>query len=145
MRANGYQNYLEHEVLEANPLRLVQLLYRGSLNSIAAARRHLRDGDIAARSRCIGKAMAIVTELTLSLDAERGGDLGKNLDNLYGYIQKLLIQANFEQRDAPLAEAERLLSTLLEAWTTCGTAATCQDFSQQSKREESYRPVACCD
>jgi len=119
MRNNGYQNYFEDAVLEANPLKLVELLYRGALDSIAAAKRYLRLGDIRARSRAISKAMAIVTELSLSLDHKDGGEVSRNLAELYGYIEKLLIQSNVAQCEPPLAEAERLLSTLLEGWTRC--------------------------
>jgi flagellar protein FliS len=86
------------------------------LDSITSARRYLKLGDIRARSRAISKAMAIVTELSLSLNHPAGGDVSKNLDELYGYVQTLLIQANVEQSDPPLAEVERLLSTLMEAW-----------------------------
>ena len=119
MRTNRYQNYLDDEVLTAQPVRLIQLLYRGALDSITSARRHLKLGDIRARSRAISKAMAIVTELSLSVDHTAGGDLSKNLAELYGYTQNLLIQANVKQCDPPLEEAERLLSTLLEAWEGC--------------------------
>ena len=63
--------------------------------------------------------MAIVTELSFSLNHETGGEVSRNLAELYGYIEKLLIQANFEQCEPPLAEAERLLSTLLEGWIHC--------------------------
>jgi flagellar protein FliS len=76
----------------------------------------LKLGDIRARSRSVSKAMAIVTELSLSLNHTVGGDLSKNLAELYAYTEKLLIQGNQEQSDPPLAEAERLLSTLLEGW-----------------------------
>jgi flagellar protein FliS len=119
MPNNRYQNYFEDEVLEANPLKLIELLYRGALDSIAAAKRYLRLGDIRARSRAISKAMAIVTELSLSLNHQDGGEISRNLAELYGYIEKLLIQANVEQCEPPLAEAERLLSTLLEGWIRC--------------------------
>ena len=119
MGNNGYQTYFEDEVAEANPLKLVELLYRGALDSIAAARRYLRLGDIRARSRAISKAMAIVTELSLSLNHKDGGEVGRNLAELYGYIERLLIQSNVEQCEPPLVEAERLLSTLLEGWTRC--------------------------
>jgi flagellar protein FliS len=122
MSNNGYQNYFEDEVVEANPLRLVELLYRGALDSIAAARRYLRLGDIRARSRAISKAMAIVTELSLSLNHKDGGEVSRNLAELYGYIERLLIQSNVEQCEPPLVEAERLLSTLLEGWTRCAQA-----------------------
>jgi len=119
MPNNRYQNYFEDEVLEANPLKLVELLYRGALDSIAAAKRYLRLGDIRARSRAINKAMAIVTELALSLNHRDGGEVSRNLAELYGYIEKLLIQANVEQCEPPLTEAERLLATLLEGWARC--------------------------
>lgn len=126
MSNNGYHNCLEDEVLEANPLKLVELLYRGALDSIAAARRHLRLGDIRSRSRAITKAMAIVTQLSLSLNHQDGGEISRNLAELYGYIERLLIQANVEQCEPPLVEAERLLSALLEGWTHC---AQCQPAS----------------
>jgi flagellar protein FliS len=119
MRTNRYQNYNEEEILTAGPIRLIQLLYRGALDSIISARRYLKLGDIRARSRAISKAMTIITELSLSLDHTAGGDLSKNLAELYAYTQTLLIQANVKQSDPPLAEAERLLSTLLEAWQEC--------------------------
>ena len=123
MPTNRYQDHLEDEILTANPVQLIQLLYRGALDSITSARRYLKLGDIRARSRAISKAMAIVTELSLSLDHTTGGDLSKNLAELYAYAEKLLIEANVEQSDPPVAEAERLLSTLLEGWPSEKQAA----------------------
>ena len=117
MPLNRYKNYLEDEVLDANPLQLIEMLYRGALESIAAAKRHLRSRDIRARSVAISKAMAIVTELSLSLNHREGGEISANLAALYGYIEKLLIRANAEQCEPPLSEAEALLSTLLEGWS----------------------------
>lgn len=145
MRTNDYKNYLEHEVLEAHPVKLVQLLYRGALDSIASARRHLREGDIRARSQSITKAMLIVTELSSSLDVEHGGDLSRNLRDLYAYVQRLLIKANFEQREPPLIEAERLLFTLHEAWTECRAGEPDRETLESDQPEShDYKPVACC-
>jgi flagellar protein FliS len=118
-----YPTYLDEEVLNATPLKFVQLLYRAAMDSIASARRYLRLGDIRARSQAISKAMRIVTELSLSLDKKAGGELSKNLAALYSYVVSLLIKANSEQRDPPLAEAERLLGTLAEAWEICAQSA----------------------
>jgi flagellar protein FliS len=117
MRVNGYQTCFDDEVREASPLKLILLLYKAALDSIASARRYLRAKDIRARSRAITKAVTIVNELSFSLNHEDEGGLSRNLANIYAYIGKLLIRANFEQCEPPLLEAERLLSTLLEAWT----------------------------
>jgi flagellar protein FliS len=122
MRNNGYQNYFDNEVLAASPLQLIQMLYGAALDSIAAARRHIRHNDVRARTRAINKALGIVTELSQCLNYEAGGALSRNLAGLYAYIVRLLIQANIKQIEAPLAEAESLMSTLAEAWRACTPA-----------------------
>ena len=120
------------------------MLYRGAVDSITTARRYLKLGDIRARSGAISKAMAIVTELSLSLDHTTGGDLSKNLAELYAYAEKLLIQANREQSDPPLAEAERLLSTLLEGWESRIVADQQAEANGASAEDRTaYRPVSC--
>jgi flagellar protein FliS len=151
MPTNAYQNYFENELQETSPLRLVEILYCSALDAIASARRHLRAGDISARSRCITKAMAIITELSISLNREAGGEISRNLAGLYAYSEKLLIQANFEQREQPLEEVERLLSTLLEAWAVCVRAQHANERTENDKSvanekklaSEDYEPVSC--
>jgi flagellar protein FliS len=134
MRTNGYQTYLENDVLSASPLRLIQMMYAAALDSISSARRSVRAGDIRARSRAITKAMRIVTELSRCLNREAGGDLSQNLANVYGYVLKLLIDANVKQSEKPLAESECLLSTLAEAWTRCAPPQS-ESVSRQSEVE----------
>jgi flagellar secretion chaperone FliS len=119
MRNHGYQSYFDNEVLAASPLKLVQLLYAAALDSIAAARRHLHRGDIQARVRAINKTLRIVAELSRCLNHEMGGDLSRSLAGLYTYVIRRLIEANAAQKEAPLADAERLLSMLEEAWRSC--------------------------
>jgi flagellar secretion chaperone FliS len=115
---NGYQNYFDNEILGADPLKLVQLMYRGALDAVGCARLHLRAGNIRERSRAITRAMAIVHELSCTLDHARGGEVSKNLAGLYDYIERQLINGNSQQTERPLKEAEQLLLTLLEAWET---------------------------
>jgi len=112
----------EKKLLAANRLRLVELLYCAALDSIIAARQSLRLGDTRSRSQAIQKATEIVTELTFSLNHESDGDLSRNLAELYGHTQKLLMEANARQSEPLLSEAERLLSTLLDAWVSCSEA-----------------------
>lgn len=123
MTPNTRQQYLHNEILSADPIQLVRLLYKGALKSIAEARALLRAGDIRGRSREVMKAHAILTELAQSLDHARGGELSRNLAALYDYVQCRLLDANFRQRDEPFAEAESLLRTLLEGWEQCQIVA----------------------
>ena len=138
MRTNGYQSYVDEEVLAANPRKLVLLLYSAALDSIASARRYLRLGDIRARSRAINKAMRIVTELSLSLSGSQHPELTGSLAELYAYVETLLIRANTGQCDPPLAEAERLLGTLASAWE-----AESESIPGPLVAEEASLPVSC--
>jgi flagellar secretion chaperone FliS len=140
---NGYKNYLDQEVLTANPLGLVELLYRGALDAIGSARRYLKAGDIRARSRAITKAMEIVTELARSLNPTAGPELVTSLADLYRYTLTLLIEANTKQADAPLAEAERLLGTLAEAWKNCSVEVNSRLSKESQETSEEYQPVSC--
>jgi flagellar protein FliS len=123
MQPFGYENNLKCEVMSASPVGLIQMLCHGALDALKEARSYLRTGDIALRSRKISKAQAILVELAVSLDRARGGEIAVQLSDLYAYMQQRLIEANFRQADEPLAETERLLGTLTDAWDQCGTEA----------------------
>ena len=114
--------YLESQVLTADPLELVRLLYRAALDAARSARDHLAAGRIAERSRQISKAHSILSQLSLSLDSARGGTLSRSLAELYDYMQRRLLEANLRQKAEPLVEVERLMTTLLEGWEQIRTA-----------------------
>ena len=108
--------YFEHMILSASPVELVRLLYQRALASVADAREHLRAGRIKERAQAISRAYAILSELMIALDAEKAPEIARNLRRLYCYMQERLIEANSKQKEAPLEETGRLLSTLADAW-----------------------------
>jgi flagellar protein FliS len=111
--------YVENEVLNVQPLELVCLLYSKAIEKLSQARVHLAAGRVQQRSEAIGRAMEIVAELQGSLNAEAGGEIARNLDRLYVYVQERLVEANAQQIEAPLAESVGLLTTLYEGWKEC--------------------------
>jgi flagellar protein FliS len=137
MAYTHYDRYLETEVLTADPLKLVNILYRAALEAVGAARRHLAAGEIRERSRKINRTWAILHELRRSLDAERGGEISRSLRDLYVYMQGRLIEANARQQDPPLAEVQQLLTTLQEGWlAAAGRISGAPDPNLQK-----YQPV----
>lgn len=116
MSRTVFGRYLEAEVLHADPIKLVDLLYRGAVEAIAEARRHLKSGEIGQRSRRITQAYEILDELARSLDHQNGAEISRNLESLYRYMQGRLLEANSKQTEPQLVEVERLLATLREAW-----------------------------
>ena len=114
-----YRNaYLETEVLSANPVQLIEMLYRGAIQALREALVAIESGDILERSRSLTRAQTILAELAQSLDHTQGGKLSRDLAELYDYMQRRLGQANYEQLAGPVREVQVLLVTLLEAWTS---------------------------
>jgi flagellar protein FliS len=140
MPNSAYEKYRETEILAADPLKLVELLYRAAIQSITDAREHLRSGEIRERSNAISKAAAILSELMQSLDHDRGGEITRNLAELYDYMQRQLLKANMEQIESPLTEVNQLLNTLLEAWQACSAATV---IVQKKPSETQHAPIAC--
>jgi flagellar secretion chaperone FliS len=112
----AHSAYLESRILTADPLELIRLMYEAAISEVRDARLHLANGDIRARSQAISKACAILIELTVALDRKAGGEYAERLADLYGYMSRQLMEANFRQREEPLAEVLGLLATLIENW-----------------------------
>lgn len=108
--------YVENQILSADPMGLVRLLYQGAIDSLLQAASFFSEGKIQERSAAISKAMQIVVELQTSLNMDAGGEIAQRLAQLYAYIQERLVEANAEQKMPPLQEAIKLLNILYGGW-----------------------------
>ncbi|MDD1974991.1 flagellar export chaperone FliS [Pseudomonas tussilaginis] len=104
----------------ASPHRLVQMLMQGGLDRIAQAKGAMARNDIAQRGILIGKAIGIVGGLREGLDLENHADSLTELDNLYSYMSKRLVEANVQNDPEILNEVARLLITVKEGWDAIG-------------------------
>ncbi len=114
---------VEGQVTDADGHRLVMLLFEGAMERINAARAALEAGNLARKGELIGKAVTILGGLRETLDFEAGGELAENLDRLYDYIQRRLLQAHVKNDPAGMTEAVELLRPLAEAWAAIPEAA----------------------
>lgn len=114
---NAYSNVdLVSAVNSASPLQLILLLYDGAIGSLATAKGHMQDMKFAEKGRLISKAIGIIEGLRAVLDQERGGEISKNLNNLYEYMKHRLTIANLKNDPEGPAEVIRLLNDLRSAW-----------------------------
>jgi flagellar secretion chaperone FliS len=114
--ANRVSVYLEQEILSANSLHLIHILYQSAITELRDARRNLAAREIASKCANISKACRLIGELLSVLDLNAGGELADNLKALYEYMLSRLLQANLRNLDEPMAEVIALLSTLDEGW-----------------------------
>lgn len=107
---------VETGVQDASPHRLIEMLLDGALSKIAAAGGHLKRGETAQKGANISWAISIIGGLKGSLDMQAGGTLAANLEALYDYAGRRLLEANVRNDDKALAEVYGLLSEIRSAW-----------------------------
>ena len=103
-------------VTDADPHRLIQLLLNGALERVNMAKGKIEAKDYAAKGNLIGKSIEIVSALRGSLDFEKGGELAGNLEALYDYIERGLLEASVRNDPEKLEEMAGLLRTIKEGW-----------------------------
>lgn len=116
MISNPYSGQLEQQVLCADPIELVGIMFEHLVASVMEARRSLLAGDRVARGRSIAKALGLLGELSRSLDVQQGGELARTLQQLYAFVADRLVQAQTLQLERPLSEAAQTLRPLRDAW-----------------------------
>ncbi len=103
-------------VEEATPHRLIQMLLDGALARIASARGFMARGEVAKKGEHLGRAISIIEGLRVSLDRQHGGALAANLDSLYEYMGRRLVEANLSDDVAVLTEVHGLLQEIKAGW-----------------------------
>lgn len=120
--ASAYQRVgIETAVSQASPYQLVNLLLEGFVKAVSLARVAMARGDIAQKGQQISKAVRFIDEgLKPALNLEKGGDLARNLNGLYGYCVLRLTHANLHNDDAALAEVLRIIEPVAQGWKEMG-------------------------
>jgi flagellar protein FliS len=116
------QSYQHHAVLTAPPEQLVVMLYDGAVKFL---RQTVAAMGIDAHDRAntsLRRAEAIIDELMVTLDHERGGEIAAGLRDLYLFCRRHLNEARMERAPRKVEEVAGLLSELRDSWAHIATA-----------------------
>jgi len=112
---------LETGVAAASPHKLVVMLYDGVIVALLSAINNIKAANIAAKGAALSKAITIIDNgLRAALDKQAGGEIAENLDALYDYMSRRLLQANIRNDIAIVEEVHTLMADLREAWVQIG-------------------------
>jgi flagellar protein FliS len=126
---------LESRANSSAGVDLVILLMEGVLDRIKLAKLAIGQRDISQKVKHLNKALEIISEgLRAHLDVAAGGEIARNLDDLYAYCSVRLLHANARNDVAALDEISNLLNPLLGAWTAIRGGAN-DDVAVQSLAE----------
>ncbi|XKH01317.1 flagellar export chaperone FliS [Marinobacter nauticus] len=117
---NGLQAYqrvnTQTSITDADPHKLIQLLYNGAIERINMAKARMQVKDYAGKAKLINKAIEIIGSLRGFLDFEKGGELAARLEALYDYMENTLFSASTHNDVQKLDEVLDLLRTVKEGW-----------------------------
>jgi flagellar protein FliS len=119
MYAQGIKEYqsvgTQTSIVDADPHRLIQLLFEGATARIAAAKGHIERKEFDKKSNQINSAINIIGGLQESLNFD-AGELAYNLEKLYDYLIRRLFEANVRNSIEMLDEVNGLLGQIKSAW-----------------------------
>jgi flagellar protein FliS len=108
---------LDSEIVGATPHQLIVLLYDGAINAMKRAEIYFQSGNIARRGEMISRAINIIDNgLRAGLDHEKGGKIAEELESLYEYISRTLLEANLNKSGENLPHLISLMTEMSETW-----------------------------
>lgn len=119
----AYSAYREASVKTASQGKLIIMLYDECVRQLnTALTKFTEDGKIEPQNiekfgSTIIKAQEVITELMVSLNMEAGGDISKNLMNLYVFFNQELLEANVSQNQEKVLFVKEMMSQLRDTWT----------------------------
>ncbi|MBN2164429.1 MAG: flagellar export chaperone FliS [Pontiellaceae bacterium] len=123
--------YQKSAVTTATAMELVLMVYDECIRTLDLAEEAFSiegPDSIQAIGKQIIHAQETITELSLSLDMERGGDIAMNLYRVYDFMISHLSKANAKKELKPIQEVREMMVDLREAWQqVSGQEAMMQD------------------
>lgn len=107
---------LRATVETASPHKLISMLLDGALAALAKAKGSCEREDIEERTSQLNKASEIVVGLKGSLDLEQGGELASNLDALYDYMIRSILESNRNNDAEKIQEVMDLMIDIKQGW-----------------------------
>jgi flagellar secretion chaperone FliS len=121
---NQYHNVdVDVKVSTSSPHKLISMLLEGAIKKIAIAAGAANRGDIMQRGNNISAAISIVDSLRAALDHKTGGDVARNLEALYYYMERRLTEANRNADTSMMNEVSNLIKEIKSGWDNMSLAA----------------------
>jgi flagellar protein FliS len=121
---NPLSAYKEAKVTTAGQGQLIVMLYNETVKYLDEALQLLEGDDTLKKEpggierfgKAIVKAQEIITELMVSLDFEKGGDIAHNLFSLYTWFNRELLEANINKDAHRIINVKNFIYELRGAW-----------------------------
>lgn len=108
--------YLETQVMTAPPHQLHLMVLDGAIRFATRAEHALDQGDPETGHLALTKSRAFVTELLSGLDRERAPEMVDQLQSLFLFVYRNLVEADLQRDPQRVRNALRILRIHRETW-----------------------------
>lgn len=113
-QSSAHNAYKQNSVTTASQGELTLMLYNGCLKFLTIAKKAMLDKDIQTKNTNLQKAQAIITELMVTLDMNV--PISKEIQPLYDYMNRRLLEANIKNDPAMIDEVAGLMTEFRDTW-----------------------------
>ncbi|MBW1802428.1 MAG: flagellar export chaperone FliS [Deltaproteobacteria bacterium] len=108
--------YQKTSMVTAGRLELIIMCYEKVIQSLQQVKVNYEAGAFEAKAKALQRGLNIINELQCSLDCERGGEIAKNLDALYAYLTRRLLEGDLKEDLSAFDEVIHIMNELKGAW-----------------------------
>lgn len=138
---NAMQSYRKAQVSgEANPQKLILMLYEGAIKRLTLAKEGLKKDDPKQRGENIGKAIAIISELNASLDENIKTEEINFLRSLYITMMTELTKVSVTKDIKTIERSIKYLGELKRIWETSVMKSTAP-VKEKGKQHQPAQPA----
>lgn len=142
----GAKAYLTTQVTTTTQGDLLLMLYDAAIKFLKQAKVKIAERNFAQKGILISRAIDIISELAESLNKEKGGDISRNLNNLYFYCSTRLAKANLKMDPTLIDEVIGILAGLRSAFAQIipqqeGRPASALHGAAPAAEPEAHRPA----
>ena len=134
------RDYGPEQVMAADPVTLVAMLYDKAVLSLKAAVQAIHKDEIEVRWKNSHRAREIINHLFMTLDLEKGGEIASNLEALYAYMLQRLLDVDLKNNARAAEEVIELLEPLRASWSELAASST--DFRMDQQKIDAIAAVA---
>ena len=118
----SFNQYQKTSMVTAGKLDLIIMCYEKVIQSLHQVKLNYEAKAFEAKAHALQKGLNIINELQCSLDCERGGEIAKNLDALYAYLTRRLLEGDLKEDLSAFDEVIHIMNELKEAWESVASS-----------------------
>lgn len=107
---------VDSQLSAASPHKIVQMLMAGAIERLIQGKAAMQQGNIPVKGERLGKALDIIISLRGCLSMDDGGDIARNLDQLYEFMISQITRANQSNETQPIDDVVDILREIKSAW-----------------------------